>query len=58
MLVYLQNGEVQTVFDYVETYLGHEYDDRWLFTLSTFLIAVGLSLLIIIGHKKVNHLKR
>lgn len=52
------NGVEMTVIQYVETFLGHSYDKRWLFTLSTFLISVGFRIGAMLGLRYINHLKR
>jgi hypothetical protein len=54
----LQNGSTMPVFDFVSDYLGHHYDERWLFTLSTFLIGLGFRLGAVLSLRYINHLKR
>lgn len=52
------NGMNQTVSSYVSDFLGQNYDNRWYFTLSTFLIAMAYRVLIILAQRYISHLKR
>ena len=45
-------------WQYVNSYYGFSYDDRWLFVLTTFLFAVGFRIFAMLATRFVSHLKR
>ena len=53
-----QNGETMGVSEYVSSYLGIDYENRWYFTLSTFLFGVVFRALAMLALRYINHLKR
>ena len=53
-----QMNATLTVSSYVEMFLGHKYSERWLFTLSTFLLGVGFRILAMFALRYISHLKR
>ncbi len=47
-----------TTSDYVHNFFGASYDDRWYFTLSTFLFAIVYRMLAMLATRYISHLKR
>jgi hypothetical protein len=53
------NGFVSTLTtDYVHDFFGFNYDERWIFTLTTAMFAVGYRLLTMLATRYISHLKR